>query len=183
MKKLILSVILVGGISAGVHAQGLIDIFSTSASVFEVSGGHTNADPGANLGIELWGGSSASNLVVIAQLPNIGIGGGQFFDTSAGSDGVGDWAVPGVGAGGTGFFQVSAWVGPESTYPTGQTSDFTGSTGVFTVANLGSSTSPAPNLSGMPPLLLTVTATPEPTTLALCGLGAASLLLFRRKKK
>jgi hypothetical protein len=29
----------------------------------------------------------------------------------------------------------------------------------------------------------TVGTTPEPTTLALCGLGAASLLLFRRKKK
>jgi len=29
----------------------------------------------------------------------------------------------------------------------------------------------------------TPTVTPEPATLALCGLGAASLLLFRRKKK
>jgi hypothetical protein len=182
MKKLILSVILVGGISAGVHAQGLIDIFSTSTSVFEVSGGHTNASPGVNLGIELWGGSSSSNLVLIADLPNIGIAGspGQFFDTGPGSDGVGDWAVAGVGAGGTGFFQVYGWVGPDSVYPQGATGDLTGHTGVFTVANLGSSTSPAPNLSGMPALYLT--AAPEPTTLALCGLGAASLLLLRRKK-
>jgi len=47
---------------------------------------------------------------------------------------------------------------------------------------LGGGPTPPPFFTAMTPFTLTVNPVPEPSTFALAGLGAAALLLFRRRK-
>ena len=56
-----------------------------------------------------------------------------------------------------------------------------GSSGMFTIA-LGGGLIQAPSLKGNMPNFTVQNAVPEPTTLALGGLGLAALMLFRRKQ-
>jgi len=103
------------------------------------------------------------------------------------------YTVPTPTPGGIATFQIRAWYGGGSVY----TSYYNGTT--FNGANLnglaqygfsnlitiqtGDTTPPAatpPNMVGLQTFQLV--PVPEPGTLALAGLGAASLLLFRRKK-
>jgi len=184
MKKVILTAVLAAGISAKLLAQGLvhIDDFGGGGIILVQTG--TNApvpDNRVDLSLELMGGTSASNLTVLGIVSGVGQGGGLFYDaTSAGVDGAGDYAVNGVAPGGTAFYEVLGWEGSASTYAAAQAAGVAlGQTAVFSQTT-GGGALPVPSLSGMPNLVLGVV--PEPTTLALCGLGAASLLLFRRKK-
>jgi len=55
-----------------------------------------------------------------------------------------------------------------------------GKSGAFTVASIGGSSNPAPNLVGLQSFSIYII--PEPSTMALAGLGAAALLIFRRRK-
>ena len=64
--------------------------------------------------------------------------------------------------------------------------------GISALGSITPSTSPIPQVVGstsgvgfaqIPAFALNVTSVPEPATIALGGLGAAALLLFRRKKK
>jgi len=184
MKKVILSAALVAGISAKLLAQGLVHIDDFGGGgIIQVQSG-TNApapDNRADITLELMGGASAGSLSVLGIVSNVGQGAGLFYDsTSAGSDGQGDYAVTGVAPGGTAFYEVLGWEGSASTYAAAQAAGVAlGQTAVFSQTT-GGGALPVPSLSGMPNLVLATV--PEPTTLALCGLGAASLLLFRRKK-
>jgi len=184
MKKVILSAVLVAGITANLFAQGQvhIDNFGGGGNIL-VGTTVSNAVPDnrLDLSLALWGGASAGSLSLIAIVGNVGQGGGIFYDaTSAGSDGQGNWNIPGTVPGGTAFLQVYGWEGSAADYASAlQAGVATGFTPVFSQIT-GGGALPVPSLSGMPNLVLTVA--PEPTTLALCGLGAASLLLFRRKK-
>jgi hypothetical protein len=57
-----------------------------------------------------------------------------------------------------------------------------GESGRFNVAAIGGQANPAPNLVGLQSFNLYSNVVPEPSTLALAGLGAAALLIFRRRK-
>ncbi len=135
----------------------------------------------------LMGGSSSSNLSPIVTLLSSGgtllsgasLGApGQFADLSGNA-----YNVPGVAPGGTAFLDLQVWTGSFATFQAAAAGGgTTGDSGVFSNPTGGGGTPPgAPlDLTGMPAFV--VGPTPEPATLALCGLGAASLLLFRRKK-
>lgn len=57
-----------------------------------------------------------------------------------------------------------------------------GASPMFVVNQIGGNVNTPPNLVGLQSFSLVSAPVPEPGTLALAGLGAASLLLFRRKK-
>jgi hypothetical protein len=101
----------------------------------------------------------------------------------AGSWGIsgGTVTVAGLAAGTVGYFEVAGWTGNAASYA--QATGDAGFTTVFGGNTGGSGSPPAPpvNLTGWSGNL-NLTPVPEPTTIALGGLGAAALLLFRRRK-
>ena len=100
---------------------------------------------------------------------------------SPGSDGAGlfDGGILDLGAPGPYTMVAQAWFGSFATYALAAA----GGANVGTSALFTASAAAAPNLPGDAfPASFTVQSVPEPGTLVLAGLGAASLLLFRRKK-
>jgi hypothetical protein len=92
-----------------------------------------------------------------------------------------EYIIPGFPGFGTGFFQVQAWEGNFSDYTSAINGGaFTGVSAVFKNETGAGAGALAPDLTGMPSF--TLAPSPEPATLALCGLGTVSLLLFRRRK-
>jgi len=57
---------------------------------------------------------------------------------------------------------------------------FAGTSGTFTVNAIGGAVNTPPPLTGLQSF--TVNTVPEPTSMALAGLGAAALMIFRRRK-
>jgi len=191
MKKTIITVLAVGA-SVGAFAQGLVafdnqsntNLFAGATSSGAVIQGGALASQDFNL--ELWGGSTSSNLTLLATLTQASGGiisgaaagaPGQWLDVSGAS-----YTVANVAIGGNAFLEVFGWEGGTGdTYANALAggATFTGNSGVF-VNGTGGGALPATELTGMPSWSLN--PVPEPATLALCGLGAASLLLFRRKK-
>ena len=78
--------------------------------------------------------------------------------------------------------QVLGWTGSfsslDAAVAAGQS---VGATSIFSVTPAGG-TAPPVDVSGMGVLNLAPVAVPEPTTLAMAGVGLASMLIFRRKK-
>jgi hypothetical protein len=186
MKKLLLSAMLVG-LAAGAYAQGQINLgnisnsgtgsTATSGGLFWIDSGSGPALLGTDFNVNFYGGSDANSLVLLKSLVASGGGAaggpGTFLDLSGAPV-----AIPGVLT--SGFFRIDAWSLGASTYDTGT---FRGSSGVFSnpLGNPQASPPGTPtDFTAMPAVVLT--AIPEPSTFALAGLGAAALLIFRRRK-
>jgi PEP-CTERM motif len=93
--------------------------------------------------------------------------------------------VPGVNWGGSAMVQVVAWYGNETDYAAAvAANDPRGVSNTLTLTLPSSATDPnLANLVGLQSFNVTGSAIiPEPTTFALAGLGAAALLIFRRRK-
>jgi hypothetical protein len=98
--------------------------------------------------------------------------------------------IPGVAYGGTAVVQEVVWKGNYSDWASAVAAWNAGTAGVeigvssvLTLVTSTSATDPAPpSMVGLNSFNLVPTNTPEPGTIALAGLGAATLLLFRRKK-
>jgi len=199
MKKLVLSAALVLGISASVLAQGTVyfDVsVNTSSSptatangLFWIAQGGQPTLLQTDVNATLWGGSSPTTMSALETLllsDGTAIGDITFFGNGLFTDpGEASLSVPGVPPGSLavpslGYFQIAAWSGTASTYAAAlaQGGNYTGETPVFQTPVGIAGAAPA-SLTGAPALILTV---PEPGTLALAGLGAAALLIFRRRK-
>jgi len=198
MKKVILTVIAVAGLSASVLAQGTITAdnlngggnnHATSLGLF--FNGDGTPYTGAFLNMQLLGGADAASLAPVATFVGaanglVSFGGGQYADPLGLS-----YAVPGVALGGNATLRVLAWRGAALTFGQALGNDqfqaWNGSANVsastfsFINATGGGGTPPGlpKSLDGMPAMSLVV---PEPSTLALAGLGAAALLMYRRRK-
>jgi hypothetical protein len=203
MKKLILSVAALGTMSLSGFAQGI------TFSDFENAAGYGTTIAGApnltqDLNLELLYGTSAGNVttpVVTLLLSssatpadgnnvNVPLGetftgagdisaaGGLLYDTTGSS-----YAVPA----GSVFFEVLAWSGNYGSYAAAEASGVTGVFGGASAVFPGSSpAAPAtPNdIDGVGVINLTqvpTTVVPEPSTLAMAGVGLVSMLLMRRK--
>jgi hypothetical protein len=182
MKKLLLSGLLVG-LAAGAFAQGQIALdnnlnANTSPSAttnglffFNPTGTPTLASTDFN--VSFYGGSDAASLTLLHTF--VGSGGGALFGNGTFTDPNGV-AYTILGATTTGTFRIDAWTGGSDF---ASATGLKGTSGVFSNP-IAAAPSPTPDFSAMPAVLLN--PVPEPSTFALAGLGAAALLIFRRRK-
>lgn len=194
MKKLILSTMLTVGFAGAVLAQGSVyfdtsantstDPSATSGGQWFLQNGGTTSLLATDVNAELLGGTSATSLAPLATLllsNGSATGDITFYGNGSFSDQSGNpYSV--AGATTSAYFQIEAWTGNYSSYAAAVTGGaFTAQTAPFQNP-VAVAPTPAPSLTGNPAVVLSVTSTPEPGTFALAGLGAAALLIFRRRK-
>jgi hypothetical protein len=196
MKLNTLAVILVAGISASAFGQGVIlqnvgtGAGGTNGAVYMQNG--TKFDGiNFNLGVTVSGGINAGSLApvglgtyTLANDPKgyTGLDVG-LFQLGATASSVN---IPGVAAGGVATIQLQVWYDGATGLFANYGAAAAGGGQVGTVTFLQNTSNlpltPAGPLNGMPDIHLAAGVVPEPSTLALAGLGAASVLLFRRRK-
>jgi len=193
MKKLLLSAMLVG-LATGAYAQGagtinLDNHDNPNTSPTATSGGLVFLDTGGgpalmttDFNVALFGFTDSATVLThpVASMTGANatgdniFGNGTFFDLAQNS-----YPVDGTTtASATAFFILQAWIGNTSF----ATATYTAQSPVFSnpLGGTGQPPSSPQEVSGMPALI--VTSVPEPSTFALAGLGAAALLIFRRRK-
>jgi hypothetical protein len=181
MKKLLLAAAITG-VTAACFGQGAVDFGNDGLTVnvdLGTSSTHSTAlAPAGSFDVALYwssagiSGMTTANSILLASGLGLPAGGGipGVFENGPVTNAVFNATTP------AGFIVEATGIGAIAGY-TGQTPAF-----LSPVAN---ETSQPP---GTPPFLtgwtsdLILAPTPEPATLAVAGLGAASLLLFRRKK-
>jgi len=204
MKKLILSVTALAACSVGAYAQGTVTFDgsnNSNTSPTATSGGQVfingvidkATDINAELLYSSTGGAGTFSPVVTLLLsssftittPALGQIGAAAGDISGEGNGTlldlsgQTYVIPNIASSTAAFFEVEGWLGNSSTYPpAGSVAE--GTSGVFS-AVLSGSNPPYANIIGMPALNLV--AVPEPSTLAMAGVGLASMLFLRRKTK
>ena len=196
MKKTILTSVITLGIALGASAQGLI-AFDNSTSAFnggpaatslglfyKLVGTSTIAETSVTLNGELLASANGTAgtynpMTVLASTDTSAnvlldlIGNGKYTDDS------GDAYNAPVAGGATAFFIVEVWEGGWSSLAAAISHGSAwGVSSPFSQA-VGGGTGTPPSLTAMPSVILSV---PEPGTFALAGLGAAALLIFRRRK-
>jgi len=201
MKKLILSVTAIAGLTMAANAQQVqfADGGSGNGSIDTQIAGVNNL---SDLNLELLvgsGGTAGVNVVtlLLSQATSTATSALGTIQSAKGdiSGSGGDIADQTVNfyqvAGGTTDYQVLAWTGNYSSYAAALASGVTGvfagesSVQVFAVAPAAGSPAVKINLDANGPINLTqvpTTIVPEPGTLAMAGVGLASMLIFRRRK-
>jgi len=206
MKKLAVTILGICSMAAYVNAQGTFTIdsganFGNGSSSTATTGGLVWLNNGTptletsdiNIGL-LWG-TTAGTATTQFNLDPLGLnttanpnwlasqatgagdmtsyGGGAIFDPNGNT-----YVVPGEAAGTTIFLVLQGWTGNATSYA-GATG-FAGETAPFAVS-LAVNTSPIqPTTANMGALVLN--PVPEPSVFALSSIGAAALMLIRRKK-
>ena len=196
MKKLILSVTAVAGFSIASFGQGITLLDGNSPAYDTTIAGTPNTTQDLNIAL-LYGSSSStvSSSVVTLLLsssasPSTGTVGGTYaalgdisslgylFDNSGT-----EYNLPA----GAYYFQVEAWTGSYQTYAaalaSGTVGVYAGASPVF-AETLAASPAPSGDVSAMGVINLSqvlTTIVPEPSTLAMAGVGLASMLFMRRK--
>jgi len=199
MKKLT-AILCLSALATGAFAQGLIQFANGPTSLISYAPpAGTAAIPASAAGSYFYGlliGSSAAGPFSFASV--------YATNTAAGSKlGPATYqpSVPGWAAGATMFYEVAGWSSSLGTTfknswlvgnaPAAANSPVWGSAGFFGLSGIASgvaTASPAPPFplfggTGLAGFVLNgVGAVPEPTSMALAGLGAAALLIFRRRK-
>jgi len=194
MKKLILSIAATSVVALSGHAQQLLFSDNGSNSTDTTINGVANF---SDLNLELLVGSTSGTVTtdVVTLLLNgatatatttlgsvqpgagdISHSGGDIFDPTLNT-----YIVPA----GTSWAQVEAWTGNYSTYAAAQQGGAAyGESPVFAIVPppaAGSPPSDISNIETIPGGAINLVSTPEPSTLAMAGVGLASMLIFRRK--
>jgi len=200
MKKLILSVSAVAGLSLAGYAQGIaLQDNSTSASNNGYDTTINGVPNAADLNLELLIGATTPNTPVITLLLSIAnpttsnapgqtssavgdMAAGYIYDPSSLAYTVASFAGQTVNA------EIEAWTGNYSSYAAAEASGVTGVDAgisqIFTASIPSTPTGFAADVSNMGVINLTqvpTTVVPEPSTLAMAGVGLVSMLLMRRK--
>jgi hypothetical protein len=203
MKKQILTVVVIAGFACCVHAQGTIYFDNSSndgttsptaatAGVYFKNTG-TIASPTdvrltQDMNYTFLGGTSPGSLSVLVTSFGASSVGDNYGDGVVVDNSGNGFSVPGSVAGATEYFQIEAWVGSATSYAAASTTlgNFYGITPVFqnpTGNNIVSGVPQPPSyLTQMPSLVLNPVVVPEPSTMALAGLGSLAALMIRRKK-
>jgi hypothetical protein len=181
---------------AGAYAQGTIQFVNSAATAVTTAAGPV----GPGFKVELFyqpdtGGSAPAPVTSAGVLGNWTAGGiTTVFNTPVSLQGVfsgPNQVLTGIAGGAEGWFEIVAWNNSATSLTTALAAggaSFVGNSLVWAEATgnpNGSPSLPTPAITGAGEFSgITAQAypTPEPTTIALGALGAASLLAFRRKK-
>jgi len=151
-----------------------------------VSGTRVGSEFTASLLYSLDGGSTYS-LLTTAQSGNAGYPTPFAFGVGADGDAANfagyffgnPVTIPGYSSGPISFI-VQAYHGTRASYAAAvAANDWVGQSGAFTMPSIATGTAQPGNFTGLSGFVVTV---PEPSVFALAGLGAASLMAFRRQK-
>jgi len=205
MKKLILSVTALAACSLGAHAQGLI-VFSTGSSsgLVQINGAtDTTQDINAEL---LWSTSATGTFSPVAELllssSNTTSDGAPGFDNSDIVTAAGDISKAGTGklsdptgqqyqlsaseaSGAVVYYEIEGWLGNGvNSLAAAQSGGLANGTSAAFQGTLSASGNPILSslntFSGVN--LTTSVVMPEPSTLAMAGVGLVSMLMFRSRK-
>jgi len=181
MKKLTATLLATTLVSLAAFAQGTVNFVNLGAGlnapVF-MSDGTTKVGT-TGFTAELLAGTSAGTLASVATANFVA---GGYFQGSPATVAIGS-----VAPGATAFLQVRVFSASSGSFAAAQTANLAntwGQSGVFSVVTGGAGsppTTPSP-LAGLTSFNLNSGVVPEPSSLALAGLGAAALLVFRRRK-
>jgi hypothetical protein len=175
MKKILATLTVITGLAVSSYGQGYIFFDgSTSSGLVSINGVvDTGQDVNASLIAVVNGTNNVIATLLLSNTTAAGditfFGDGHLYDNSGNSYNTGTAAGPTT-------FIIDAWLSG-NVYPGdgvaggGHTAPFTMTTAAFG--------SPVPSLDTMPSLNIIV---PEPSSLALIGLGSAALMIFRRRK-
>lgn len=159
-------------------------IYGQSVFFDNTSGGGLvlNLNTGEQINGSLMGGATPGSLSPIVTLTGgslLNLGGGLVYDPSGAS-----YVIPGVAANASASLQLEFWVGSATSYAAAASAGAkVGQSPVFTNPTGGGGTPPSVPPSAMANMPnVTVAIVPEPSTLALAGLGAAALLMYRSRK-
>ncbi|MCO5051835.1 MAG: PEP-CTERM sorting domain-containing protein [Verrucomicrobiae bacterium] len=192
MKKTLIAAIAAVAIGTVAYGQGLVQFNNSGTTLVNVDLGEGLVPAAANSGFVqlLWAPVGTTDLSLFqptlnAASGNITADGAARF-ISAGRFSGGTITIPGIAPGGATALVVRGWLGTAATWDEALAQGAaTGWSAIFTMSETGNPTTvPAGTpiaTSGSFPAGMVI-AIPEPTSMALAGLGAAALLIFRRRK-
>lgn len=189
------------GVTAGVFAQGTIVYYNRitgsvvapvyglevpDPTVSKIGNSQTYTGPalaGAGYTASLWAGAAGTAANALTLVPD-SLKGFRTGGFAGAIDNSGQLiAIPGVGEGSSAALQLRVWDNLGGTITSWEAAlaagVAAGSSAVFDSLALGG-LAPAPNMVGLESFNIYVV--PEPSTFVLAGLGAAALLIFRRRK-
>jgi len=180
MKKFTATLLASSLLGLAAYAQGTLNFVNAGGGVnapIYMNDGTTKV--GTGFTAELFAGTSAANMVSVAQtgFPS-GAGAGYFQG--------GVVTLASIAPGATATLQLKVWATSSGSYNAASSANLAntwGQSSIFTVATggVGSPPSTPSALTGLTSFNLN-TSVPEPSSLALAGLGAAAMLVFRRRK-
>lgn len=175
MKKTLVTMLAAIAVAASSYAQGTVTFANAATSIIQLNG--VSATSAAGVKATLWAAPQGTTDVNLFTLVGAAVNVGT---PQAGRFSGGTYTVPAGTPGGSVALLVRAFVGADWASSTAS-----GQSAIFTVASTGN---PLTTPAGTPATIsglygtINVTSVPEPTSMALAGLGAASLLIFRRRK-
>lgn len=184
MKKTLATIITVGALAASSFAQGTVTFNNVAATVVKIQ--TSQADPtlinmpvGGGRVELLWAAVGTTDLGLFSSVAVTG------FTTAPGRFSGGAVTVPTPVAGGPAAFVVRGWTGSSLTWGGITALDQSGYSSIFTLAATGNPTTVPPGTpASINPAFTGLSLSyviPEPSSMVLAGLGAASLLMFRRR--
>lgn len=181
MKKLTATLLASSLLGLAAYAQGTVNFSNLgvglNAPVFFNDG--TTKVPSTGFTAELMAGTSAANLASVATT--------GFLSTAPGYFSGGTVALPGIPGATTAFLQVRVWSTASGSYAGALAANQNNTYGSSSVFSLVTG-DPGAQPPGVPTSFagkltsFNLNAVPEPSSLALAGLGAAAMLVFRRRK-
>jgi hypothetical protein len=200
MKKTLVTIAAAVAVVASSYAQGTVTFANLASSLVTRQTSALNSTPismqvgGGHVEL-LWAPSGTTDLglfqpALTLATANTTANGITDFHTAPGRFSGGAATVNTAVAGGGVALYLRGWTGNSATYAEAQAlfiggTEAIGQTPIWTLASTGNPTlipPGAPAALGSPALLLSYNIIPEPSSMVLAGLGAASLLMFRRKK-